>query len=204
MKNTDARVDRYIDKSAEFAQPILKYLREIIHQACPEVTETIKWSFPNFDYKGPLCSMAAFKQHCAFSFWKASLMSDPDKIFSASSGNAMGHLGRITSIKDLPPKKVLLKYLKEAVKLNEEGKKVVRKSGSKEKKELIVPEDLIKALKKNKNALPAFENFSYSHKKEYVEWITEAKTEATRNKRIQTAVEWISEGKSRNWKYMKK
>ena len=122
---------------------------------------------------------------------------------NAKSEAAMGHLGRITSLKDLPSDKVFISYIKEAKKLNDDGVKLPSKPIAKEKKELAAPDYFLKELKKNISALRTFENFSPSHKREYVEWITEAKTNETRNKRITTTIEWLSEGKSRNWKYMK-
>lgn len=204
MGKKDPRVDAYIVKSQDFAKPILKHLRALVHKACPEVKETIKWSFTSFDYKGPYCSMAAFKQHCAFGFWKAVLMKDPALISNAKSETAMGHLGRITSLKDLPSDKILISYLKEAAKLNDDGIKLPQKPKLKEKKELIVPDYFKKLLNKNKKALASFNNFSYFHKKEYIEWITEAKTDETRNKRIAITIEWLSDGKTRNWKYLRK
>lgn len=203
MGKRDPRVDAYIAKSKEFAKPILEHFRELVHKVCPNVEETIKWSFASFDYKGPLCSMASFKQHCAIGFWKAALMKDTKLIANAKSETAMGHLGRITSLNDLPKDKVLIAYLKEAAKLNADGVKLPAKPKSKEKKELVVPDYFTKALKKNKKSLEIFNNFSYSNKKEYVEWITKAKTEETRNKRMTTAIEWLAEGKVRNWKYVK-
>ena len=147
--------------------------------------------------------MASFKQHCAIGFWKAALMKDTKLIANAKSESAMGHLGRITSLKDLPKDKELIAYLKEATKLNADGVKLPAKPKSKEPKELVVPDYFTKILKRNKKSLETFNNFSYSNKKEYVEWITEAKTEETRNKRIATAIEWLAEGKVRNWKYVK-
>ncbi len=202
MATKDKRIDAYIAKSADFAKPIITHLRELVHAACPDVTETIKWGMPSFDYKGPMCGFAAFKQHCSFGFWKASLMKDPKLMENAKAESAMGHLGRITSLKELPSDKKLIAYIKEAMKLNEDGVKVERKP--KPKKELSVPKYLIDALRKNKKALTTFETFSPSAQREYVDWITEAKTEDTRNKRMEQAVEWMAEGKPRNWKYMKK
>ncbi len=204
MNKRDPRIDSYIAKSQPFAKPILEHLRELVHKACPEVEETIKWSFPHFDYKGMMCSMAAFKKHCAFGFWKASLMKDKKLMGNAKSETAMGHLGRITSLKDLPADKVLISYIKEAKKLNDDNVKLPVKKTSKAKAEIVVPEYFLKTLKKNKKALITFEKFSPSHKKDYIEWITEARTEEMRNKRITTALEWLTEGKPRNWKYMKK
>ena len=206
MAGKDPRIDAYINKSAPFAQPILQHLRELIHQACPEVEETMKWSFPHFDYKGVMCSMAAFKQHCAFNFWKAPLLKDAKgylKERAAQGGEGMGHLGRITSLKDLPPDKALIDLIKQAKKLNEENVKLPAKE-KKPVSEVETPGYFLAALKKNKKAQTAFEKFPPSHRKEYVQWITEAKTEETRNKRMTTALEWITEGKGRNWKYEKK
>ena len=164
----------------------------------------MKWSFPHFDYQNEMmCSMAAFKQHCAFGFWKASIMKDPEKILTLKERDAMGHLGQIKSLQDLPSDKVLIKYIREAVKLNKDGVKLPSKAKSSEMKTIAIPDYFQNILKKNKKAEKTFEEFSYSHKKEYVQWITEAKTEETREKRISTAIEWLSEGKKRNWKYEK-
>jgi uncharacterized protein YdeI (YjbR/CyaY-like superfamily) len=204
MPAKDPRVDLYISKSADFTRPILIHLRELIHLACPDVQETIKWSFASFDYKGPMCSMAAFKHHCAFGFWKASLMKDKTLVSNAESESAMGHYGKITSLKDLPSDKKILSHIKGAMMLNEKGIKLPQKKPSKEKKEVVVPDYFLKQLKKNEKAFTTFEDFSPSHKREYVEWITEAKTEETKTRRMQTAIEWLSQGKPRNWKYMKK
>ena len=197
-------VDAYINKAADFARPILKHIRELVHKACPEAVEKIKWGMPFFDYKDQmLCHMASFKAHAVMGFWKAALMKDPMLVENAKSETAMGHLGKITSLKSLPPDKKMIDYIKEAMILNEMGIKVATKPRSKEKKELEIPDYFMKALKKNKAAFQAFEAFSYSHRKEYVEWVTEAKTEETRNKRMASAVEMMSEGKSRHWKYAK-
>jgi hypothetical protein len=199
MPTTDARVDAYIEKSNDFAKPILRHLRKLVHEACPGVVETMKWSFPHFDYKGMMCSMAAFKQHCAFNFWKQALLEA--SAFPAEK-TAMGSFGRITSLEDLPNDKTLKKLIVDAARLNEEGVKV-SKTVSKEKKELVVPDILTGALATNALAAETFNNFPYSKKKEYVEWITEAKTDATRDKRLATTIEWLAEGKARNWKYEK-
>lgn len=198
----DPRIDQYIEASAEFAKPILVHLRELVHQACPGVEETLKWGFPHFDYKGVYTSMAAFKEHCAFNFWKAKLMTDPYKLLGEKEEKAMGHFGKIRSLNDLPPDGALLEYLVEAKKLNDQGVKVTpKKHPDSEKKELTTPEDFLASLKLSPKALAVFEKFTYSQRKEYIMWITEAKTGATREKRIGTAVEWIAEGKTRNWKY---
>ena len=147
--------------------------------------------------------MAAFRQHCAFGFWKASLMKDAHKLL-VNGSEAMGQMGQIKSLADLPPDAVLISYIKEAVELNEKGVKVPPRANTGEKKELQIPEYLIAALEGHSKASETFENFSYSNKKEYVEWLTEAKTEETRQKRLATAIEWMNEGKSRHWKYARK
>lgn len=205
MAKKEKAIDAYIAKSASFAKPILLHIRELVHQTCPDVEEKIKWSFPHFDYRGEMmCSMAAFKEHMAFGFWKAALMKDPVLTENARAEKAMGHLGRITSLKDLPADKKLIAWIKEAMKLNEQGVKLPAKKKISEEKELLIPVDLTRALKKDRLALATFEAFSYSNKKDYVQWISEAKTEETRNKRLLTAIQWMHEGKTRNWKYAKK
>ena len=199
----DPRIDAYIARSADFAIPILNHIRKRVHAACPEVEETMKWSMPFFLHKGILCNMAAFKQHCTFGFWKESLIFDRDKGGGNKQDEAMGQFGRIGAIADLPNDNVLISYIKQAVRLNETGARLPARAKPKKKKDLIVPAGLVSALKANKKALTAFENFSYSHKKEYVEWITEAKTQETRKRRLATAIKWMAEGKSRHWKYVK-
>lgn len=202
MPTADPRIDEYILKSADFAKPILKHLRQVVHNACPDVKETMKWSFPHFEYAGSiLCSMASFKQHCAFGFWLGSLMSDPKKIMSAvGEKTAMGHFGQIKDVSDLPSDQVLIKYIKEAMTLNKKGVKA-RKEKPIQTKEIEIPSYFQEALKNNKKAFEAFNKFSPSHRKEYLEWITEAKTEATRDKRVARTLEWLTEGKPRHWKY---
>ncbi len=196
----DSRVDTYISSAPDFANPILNHLRELIHAACPDVEETMKWSRPHFLRNGMLCGMSAFKHHCAFGFWLGELVLG-DKAKADSERDGMGHFGRITSLKDLPADKELLALIRKAVALNDSGTKrpaAPRPAGN---RELIVPDYFTAALKKNKKAQAAFEAFSYSHKKEYVEWITEAKRDETRQKRIETTLAWLATGKSRNWKY---
>jgi uncharacterized protein YdeI (YjbR/CyaY-like superfamily) len=199
MGKRDPRVDAYIEKAADFAKPILKQLRARVHQACPECEETMKWSFPHFEYKGMLCGMAAFKQHATFGFWKGSLVM-PEAAGGEAAKDGMGHFGKMASLADLPAKKVLTGYIKKAMALNDEGIKVERKPKP-APKPVKVPADLTAALGKSKKARTAFDAFPPSHKREYIEWITEAKADETRARRIKQAVEWIGEGKSRNWKY---
>lgn len=219
MGTKDPRIDAYIAKSADYAQPILKKLRALVHKGCPKVKETIKWGMPSFEYpadkKGGniLCGFAAFKKHCVFGFWKASLMFDDSKKSSGgkASGGAeklnWGAPGRdpvpscITSVKELPSDAVMLKLIKLAMKLNEDGVKVVRLS--KKRPPLPMPKDFAAAIKKNKKAATVFEAFSPSCKRDYIEWVVEAKTDETRTRRMETAIEWIAQGKQRNWKYQK-
>ena len=202
MARTDRPVDAYIENAAVFAKPILKHLRKLVHQACPNVEEAIKWQFPCFMYQGMLCSMAAFKNHCTFGFWKHKLLFARDKAPGGSRDQGMGQFGRLTSLSDLPPDKVLLGYLKEAMHLNEQGIKLPSPPKRAVKRVLVVPDDLSAALQKNKKASDAFGNFSYSHKKEYLEWITEAKRQDTRQRRLDMTIQWVAQGKPRNWKYM--
>ncbi len=198
MKNESPEVDRYIENAPPFAQPILKRIRKAFHKADPRIEETMKWSAPHFEYQGILANLAAFKQHVRWGFWNAKRMSDPHGLFK-ESGMAM----KVTDVKELPPDSVLIDYIREAVRLNEEGKKILRKPSA-PAKPAEVPSDLASALKKNAKARAAFEKFSPSHKNEYIEWITEAKQAATRQKRLAMALEWMAEGKPRNWKYMRK
>jgi uncharacterized protein YdeI (YjbR/CyaY-like superfamily) len=199
MGTRDPRVDAYIAKSADFAQPILTHLRDVVHAACPDVQETMKWSMPFFDYNGVMCNMAAFKAHATFGFWKGALIPGlaPN---SNAGGESMGNLGRLTSVKDLPSRKVLAGYVKEAMRLNEDGVAVKRPTKA-AKPAAKVPPDLAAALRKNRKAATTFEGFPPGQRREYVDWIVEAKRDETRAKRVAQAVEWLAEGKKRNWKY---
>jgi uncharacterized protein YdeI (YjbR/CyaY-like superfamily) len=200
----DPRVDAYIEKAAPFAQPILARLRELMHKACPRATESIKWSMPFFVQQGiVLANMAAFKQHCAFGFWGPEMKKALEKDGLRSS-EAMGALGRITSLKDLPNDKILLAYMRQAGELVETGertKSIVRPKKSGAPRPVLIPAELAAALKKNKAATKAFEAFPPSHRREYADWVAEAKRPETREKRVAQAVTWIAQGKSRNWKY---
>ncbi len=195
MPRHDKRVDTYIAKSPEFARPILTRIREIVHEGCPDCEETIKWGGPSFTYNGILCGMRSFKEYCGLHFWKGALVLGEDH----SDGDAAQQFGRITKVSDLPPKKVLIGYVRKAMELNDSETKVARPT--KPRKELATPAYLTAALRKNKKAQVQFEAFSPSAKREYVEWLIDAKTEDTRARRLEQAVEWIAEGKHRNWKY---
>ena len=201
MKNTDPRIDAYIGKSANFAKPILRHLRKVVHEACPGVEETVKWSTPAFTYNGKiLCGIAAFKAHCTFGFWHqgmvAVLGADGHK-----ADSAMGSFGRITSLDDLPSDRILARYIRKAAELSGSDAPARPRPVHRPAAPLAVPKDLAEALKKKKAAAATFEKISPSHRKEYIEWITEAKRDETRQKRLATTLEWLAEGKSRNWKY---
>jgi len=200
---TDPRVDQYIANAAEFAKPILRDFRELIHEVCPDVSEDIKWGRPAFLHEGKiLCGIVAFKAHCSFYVFQAEISKELREK-GGYAGFADG-LNRITRSGDLPARKNLSQYIRDAVRLLDKSVSdpVPRKRSAQPKPEPGVPDDLAVALRKNKTDAQAFEGFSKSHRREYIEWITEAKREDTRRKRIATALEWLAEGKPRNWKYM--
>ena len=200
MKHTDPRVDKYIASAPPFAQPILKHIRELMHKGCPELIETIKWGMPHFEHHGVIGSMAAFKEHAVFGFWKQDLI--PGMKQYIKEKEAMGSWGRITSLEGIPPDKDIIAFVQAAAKLNEEGIKSPRKAP----KPVIVnmPDDFMKAIRANKKAHETYENFSPSNKRDYADWINDAKSDETRVERMKTAIEWMTEGKPRMWKYMKK
>lgn len=202
MGKKDPRCEWYIAKSAEFAKPILNHLRKLVHKGCPEVVEEMKWGMPHFSYKGMFCRMAAFKQHATFGFWHSGLLAARVKDMPRLGAQAMGNFGRLTTLDDLPSDAVLLTLLREAKRLKDEGmKSSKRKVTPKKDRVLTIPGYFLKAVRKNRKALATFEGGSYSFKKEYVAWVVEAKGEATRARRLETAVTWMAEGKNRNWKY---
>ncbi|PWN68458.1 hypothetical protein C1631_017345 [Chryseobacterium phosphatilyticum] len=203
MEKYSSKIDHYIEKSQDFAKPVLHYLRETVHEFCPDAEETMKWSFPHFIYKGKnLCAMASFKQHCTFGFWLEKEMTTMKEITQDIEKNSMFSLGKITGIEDLPSKPQLKKAIKEAMELTDMG--VIMKKAAPSKTEMEIPEYFQTALEANQKALDVFKKASPSFRKEYITWIMEAKTEATRNKRMDQAIEWIAEGKGRNWKYERK
>ena len=197
MATKDPRIDAYIAKSADFAQPILKHLRKVVHAGCPDVTETLKWSMPHFDYKGVMCGMAAFKEHCSFGFWKESL------IFGNTTAekSGMGSFGCIKSLKDLPSEKTLIGYVKKAAALNEAGIKAPGRTQPKKREPIAIPDDFGAALKKNAKARKNFDAFAPSKRREYLEWITEAKRAETRKQRLAHSIQLLAEGKPLHWKY---
>jgi len=190
MPTKDPRVDAYIAGAGDFAKPILNRIRKLVHSACPQVEETIKWNAPFFVHKGILVAMPAFKKHCALIFWKGKLI----------LGRERARLRRLVSLADLPSDKILLGYIRKAVALNETGVKAPPRKRIRAK-ELPVPDDFLAALRKNKKALAAFEKFSPSHRREYLQWITGAKLEETRRRRITKAIQQLAGGKAHNWQY---
>lgn len=189
MAARDPRIDDYIERAPAFAKPILTRIRKAVHAGCPQATETLKWRTPTFEYKGILCGMAAFKAHCVLGFWKAALMKTPVR-------------DRFESIEDVPSEAALVTLVREAAALNESGIKAPRANKA-PRKPLAAPADMISAIRKNKRAQATYDAFSPSCRREYIEWITEAKTDETRHRRLATAVEWMAEGKARNWKYVR-
>lgn len=203
MSQRSSRVDEYIDNASDFAQPILKEIREVFHETSTEIEEGIKWGMPAFMYKGIVSNLAAFKNHVSFGFWKGKLMKDPQGIFNDRERTQICAI-KLTSVDDIPDRKILKAYVLEAIELNEKGIKLPTLAGKKARPKLLVPKDFSNALKSDPTASKKFKSFSFSNRRDYIEWITKAKRDDTRARRLLTAIEWISEGKPRNWKYMKK
>jgi uncharacterized protein YdeI (YjbR/CyaY-like superfamily) len=198
MPTKDPRIDAYIARAAPFARPVLSHLRTVIHAAVPGVEETIKWGMPHFTHEGILCAFAAFQAHCAFHVRSGDVL-----LGRAAKGDAMGQFGRITRISDLPPKAALARLLKAAAARNEAGVKAPRPPRKPPKPEAKAPPDLVAALERSPKASATFEGFSPSKRREYVEWIAEAKGSDTRARRLAQAIAWMAQGKARNWKYEK-
>jgi len=202
------KVDAYIEKAKPFAQPILVHLRKAIHAGCPQVEETMKWSMPFFEYHGViLCNMSAFKEHCRFGFWGLEISAVLRKEGIVREGGA-STLGRITSVATLPPEKKIIGWVKQAAALIESGQErspvAARNRAPKPAPSALKPPpDFNRALGKNKMAAAVFAAFSPSCRREYIDWIVDAKRPETREQRIATAVDWIAQGKQRNWKYQK-
>ena len=198
MPSTDPRIDAYIAKSAEFARPLLAELRSRVHAACPEAEETLKWSAPSFTYRGKILAvMAAFKQHVAFNLWHGAQVVEQD----AAAKEGMGQFGRIGTMKDLPTKRAMAGFIKQAMALIDAGQTAGGTRSAAPKPAVEPPQDLLDALAGNAAALATFEGFPPGKRREYVDWIVEAKREATRAQRVAQAVEWLAEGKARHWKY---
>lgn len=204
MKNTDPRVDAYIKKAQPFAQPILTHIRKLVHSACPNVSETLKWGHPHFDYHGVICGMASFKAHSAFFFRRPDLIKGVKENSKTGIEKAMGQFGHLENLKDLPSDSKLQGWIRAAAKLNEAGIPEISKKKIIKKAILKVPAYFTNSLKANKKVAEKFKLLTAAQKNEYVEWISEAKTEATRTKRIKSMIDCVKEGKPMNWKYMSK
>jgi uncharacterized protein YdeI (YjbR/CyaY-like superfamily) len=200
MPKRDPKVDAYIAQAAPFAKPILRRLRKVVHAGCPTVEETIKWGFPHFVYKGNIAGMAAFKEHCVFGFWKDALLFQRDDENGKREG--MGQFGRLTSVSDLPDEKILVGYVRKAAELNDQG--VSAERPRKSRPPLPLPEDFAAALASNVEARKTFNDFSPSKRRDYIEWVTEAKRPETRRRRLTTSIHWLAQGKSQSWKYERK
>jgi uncharacterized protein YdeI (YjbR/CyaY-like superfamily) len=204
MAQLNSKVDEYIAKSEEFSKPILEYLRQIIDETCPDATEDIKWGTPHYSYKGDhLCMIAGFKNHCSFSLYKAEFLKDKEIAESVKAGKKFGYMDKLKSVSELPSKEILVSLLKEVMTINENGIKK-EKTISDKPKVIETPDYLTEALNADKKAKEVWESKSDSYRKDYLVWIIDAKTDATRQKRIEQSLEWIAEGKGRFWQYAKK
>ncbi len=204
MENLNPAVTAYIAKSADFARPILDFLRKLIHNTCPGVKEDIKWGTPHYSYNGDhLVMMAGFKKHCSFSLYKAEMMKDKAIQDSIKEGRKFGYMDKLKDMSDLPAEKILVAYLKEAMAINARGISKPKPVKVNPVAAIEAPKEFMDALKKNKKALSVFESKSATFQKEYIKWIAEAKTDETRNKRIEQSIGWIEEGKGRFWQYQK-
>ena len=199
-----AAVDAYIAHARPFARPILAHLRAVVHRACPAVEERIKWGMPHFEYRGVLCYMAAFKAHAAFGFYRHAALAKAARLPVRFERSAMGSFGRLTSLDELPPRRVLAALVKLAMKLADDRAEHPERSKRKSRPAIRPPARFMAALRANEKALATWRSFPPGHRREYLEWITEAKTQPTRERRVATAIEWLAEGKPRNWKYARR
>lgn len=191
----DARIDAYIAARADFARPILTHLRALIHAHCPEIAETVRWGMPSFSYKGrPFASMAAFKRHAAFGFW------DREALKTGHEGEGAGQFGRIACLADLPADAVLVAKIREGMAMIDAGEKP-RRAARPPRPEVEVPPALADALARDAAAMATFAAFTPSCRREYCEWVSEAKRDETRTKRVAETIALLREGKKRNWKY---
>ena len=192
----DSRIDAYIERSQPFAKPVLQHVRERVHAAVPEAEETMKWSSPAYTLGGKILLMtAAFKQHAALNFWRGQELRGEQ-----ANADAMGQFGKITSLADLPPDGELDRLIREAAELTQSAP-APRKTKHAPKLPPEMHPEFAAALAKSPKAKAALDGFPPSAQRDYLEWISEAKQDSTRAKRIATAVEWLSEGKRRHWRY---
>lgn len=192
----DPRVDAYVDRAQPFARPILEHIRARVHAAVPEVEETLKWGAPAFTLKGKiLLVMAAFKKHAALNFWRGQELRGDD-----AQAEGMGQFGKLASVADLPPNEELEELIREAARLSEAAP-APRKMKHPPNEQGAIHPAFAAALAKAPKAKATLDGFTPGARREYLDWIAEAKRDETRDKRIATAVEWLTEGKKRNWKY---
>lgn len=203
IKNADPKVTQYIENSEEFARPILNHLRELIHENCPDVVESIKWAIPHFDYKNDfMCVLASAKNHCSLTFIKSEFMTEPRFGGGKTVKPGQRFMSRITSMSELPSDEELAGFVKQAMDLNDRGVKLDKTAKAAPSSEpLETPEYFLEALSRNPVAQQVFENQSTSFRKNYIVWLETAKTDATRQRRIDESLEWIAEGKGKFWKY---
>jgi uncharacterized protein YdeI (YjbR/CyaY-like superfamily) len=207
MPRFNPQFDEYQAAASEFARPIMAHLRKLVHAQCPEVVEQIKWGIPHFDYKGEmLCIFAGYKNHCAFTFWKESLMSDARLKANPDAKAAKRFMGKLTALSDLPPDGELIAFIQEAMALNDQGVKIAPRRDARPASaaDIAIPDAFAEQLSRHAQTNEVFQSKSPSFRKEYIVWIADAKTDQTRQKRIDEALEWIAEGKGRFWKYEKK
>lgn len=198
--NNNVEIDRYIEKASPFAQPILRRVRELVHSSRDDIEEALKWRSPTFLVDGKIiCGMAAFKEHCVFAFWHQAVQAEIAKE-NAKVRAALLERGCLTDVAQLPSAKIVAKYVRRSVELYAADVPSLRRAKER-KPELEMPADFEAALKKNSRARTHFAAFSPGKRRDYIEWITTAKRTETRLERLETAVEWIAEGKARHWKY---
>ena len=202
MGKKSPEVDAYIDNAAPFAKPILKKLRTLFHRASPDLVETIKWGVPSYEYKGIVGGFAAFKSYVTFGMWKSALLEDPTGILQTDKSSHMGG-GKMLDVNDVPDDAAMLTLIRQGIELNEKGVKLPSRSNPKPKPPIAPPKELLAAFKTAPKAKTFFESLAPSCKREYLEWITEAKRDQTRAKRIEQTILWLGQGKKRNWKYAK-
>lgn len=196
MAKPNPRVDAYIAKAAPFARPILAHLRAVVRAAAPQAEEEIKWGMPFFTYRGKLlCHLAAFKAHAAFGFYRGAEVLD-----GAETRDAMGSFGRITDLRDLPPKRVIALYVKKAIALADSSAAAPRKARTPRPLPKMPP-DLARALQVDAVASRQWKAFTPGKRREYLAWILEAKQAETRARRVAQTVAQVRVGKSQNWKY---
>jgi hypothetical protein len=203
----NAQVTAYAAAMPAYAQPIFAHLRALIHTTCPDTDEAIKWSIPHFERDGDyLCIFAASPGHASFTFYKQQLMSDPRLRDNLNLPAIKRFMGRLTSLSDLPDDATLAAMLQEAADLNARGVRLPDRA-PKTPPVIDMPSAVATAvataLAANPAAQAVWDAKSAAWRKDYLVWITAAKTDPTRDARIAEALDWIADGKARFWKYQK-